>query len=616
MPVDLGRQYKFLAKYEQQLAALWRTWRALSRLRIHGLHFEFKASAKTRQILKMYRLVKKFNSTNEPAALEKALSIYFTLRPNWLLHEQSLEDKLKAFSGWANKESLELLKTSMPEVRFKKVFRPDVWYLSRGQASLFSGFLFESPLSHVIKILENEDGILKDFRLQAIEMQTAEIPRGETLRLEGVFQRGGNPCLDWFASYKLNPQSFTQLVEAAVDRQMAAKALVSLNRLANAEIDSELARSFAIFNLLANECPTSKTIRGWKLVKVKNPQWLRQDGLPEDPTADPRERIMSARYFKASNAKFTNGGLIFQDDVFIDWDSAQHPSLGFVAGNANSVVGSSGNLHYCFVKDSPTGLDFDSGIILGSRVDSNWFHFLIETLPRLLVLDKFLDKRVPVIASSRIPNSAKEALALVTERTVHYVDATTTSTVIEAYVPGPVIFHPDTQFMWGKYLPEHVNFALLRELRSIILAKLNPPLGAKKTYWSRPSNHRTIINSKTVRRLLERRGFTTRDPSSLTFAEQVASIHSSEVLVAAGGAVMSNFIFASDSTKVLVLVSAFGKAYPMPVFLGQISGASVTLLGGPPKCRPTQQNIIEQAHASFRIKPKSLRDSLGDLETD
>lgn len=570
----------------------------------------FRRDKSTPQIAGMFRNLQKFWATNDGGYLDAALIAYFKLRPMWLAYHNPENESLRLLTGWADKPTIERIAMALPDVKWKSVFRPDVWYLRGGQKGMFLGFrltLNSQQMGIFNQTLKNLSLVSDDHSVSEVSLAT--ISHSEKFRLESIGivpQRDGK---DWLTSFYISPKDFTWLVEASADKIFARYAIERLSIQDEKELSTEVQKCLAVLHLVASTKPEVTSIGSWRLKEISSPEWIPVNG---DSSPEAQSSKVPNRYFTAKNLSVFNGGILELDNKFIDWDKAQHPSLDFVAGNTNLVVGTCSNNRFCFVRESDNVATIEKGIVLGSRVDSNWFHFLIETLPRLLVVENTLPKDIPVIISSRIPSTAREALGLLTGREVIAIDATNSSLVKSAFVPGPVIYHPDTQFLWGDASIQNINIPTMRRFREKILGSVSSGAGKAQLYWPRSSRYRTVTNSRRLERFLAKRGFRVENPGDLKFKSQVESIHSSSRVVAVGGALMSNFLFASQETHIIVLVSDFGKSYPWPTLLGSVSGAKITMVGGRVVGLRTVENVVEKSHASFATRIQDLKVALSE----
>jgi capsular polysaccharide biosynthesis protein len=549
----------------------------------------------------MFSLNKKFRATNNPRHLDKSLEKYFELRTNWGLDAERFATATIVISGWASTETLRALKKLVFRSKARRVFRPDVWYQTRGRAGFFSGFSFRVSNSDVAEVMNLLKDKFPSLLSTTLMENSQDLMVGYFGRLESVNPDQRELGLNWFSTYSVSPRDFAWLVEITADRQIATVASNFFSSIEGFELSDEALFCKSKFQLMLCGAETRQRVGDWYLHDIKEPEWLELDKTVGDEIAEMR-RGVRPKYFQANDVSILNGGIILQGSSFLNWDYAQHPALDFVAGNHNYIIGSSANMNYCLIREATEGKEFEQGIIISSRVDSNWFHFLIETLPRILLVENIVPKDIPVIVSSRVPESGLEALRLVTSRQIIRVDESRATRVQRAYVPGPVIYHPDTQFLWGSDLSGCVNIAALKELRSIVLNSFDTSAIYARSYLERSGRNRVILNKWAVRLVLNKFGFKTYDPGKMSFEAQINLIVGSDLMVVPGGAVMSNFIFCKPGARIIVLVSKFGEVYSMPKLLGSVAGAEVRILGGRRDFFTLLDSIVSKSHASFRVR--------------
>ncbi len=589
-----------LEKYEPRLASIWRYWQQASRL-VRIMRFsQPKNLWKLANLAQMYGQNRKFWATNDSKYLDKALRIYFNLRSTWISDTEEFTSTSVVISGWALSQEHSQLKTLLRRFEFKRVFRPDVWYLTRKRTGLFSGFRLRAPIGEVAQVVNLIKETMPNVSFQLPLRDPGQQGSLQSARLEDCSPDPREQGLNWFSAFSISPRGFAWLVEASADTRMAKQAATLLSSLEDFNLGEDIFFCHAKFKLVSGDSSCGDSLGDFKLYEIKTPEWLGLKGSDLSPS-ELRPSIRP-KYFEAQDLVVTNGGIITENLAFIDWDKAQNPALDFVAGNHPYVIGSSVDLERCWVRQGVDGAELQSAIVLSSRVDSNWFHFLIETLPRILLINEMVPSSVPVLVSTRVPKSGVEALQLLTSRNIIKVDETKNTKVRHAYVPGPVVYHPDTQFLWGSDPSGSINVDVLLRMRSIILDSISPKPAMSKTYLARSGKHRVIQNQKVVGVILTRLGFVTHDTAIMGFKQQVELVHSSKTLVAAGGAVMSNFIFARAGAKILVLVSKLGEAYLMPKHLGSLAQANVNILGGRRGYPAFLDTMVARSHMSFKVK--------------
>ena len=169
----------------------------------------------------------------------------------------------------------------------------------------------------------------------------------------------------------------------------------------------------------------------------------------------------------------------------------------------------------------------------------NYFHFITETLPRILILQKVEDKTSILLPSfykehSFINESIRELGC-----SVFFYDVNK-----PIYIKNLTIISHTAQS--GNY-----NKLLINNLRSKLL--LNKKINRqKKIYISREKAHsRKIMNEKEVIRLLESFDFEIHCFENYSFLDQIDLIAQSKILVSIHGAGLTNMLFLGESNKVL-----------------------------------------------------------------
>ena len=116
-----------------------------------------------------------------------------------------------------------------------------------------------------------------------------------------------------------------------------------------------------------------------------------------------------------SNVFVDSYGLMFNDENFFIKDLSNSPENGFTAGNHRRVFYNYYQNRISFLENFDTNnvLQIERGVYLSGKYDANWFHFIIETLPRLLLLPDKLDRSdLPLIVSSLVPQQGLDLLEL------------------------------------------------------------------------------------------------------------------------------------------------------------------------------------------------------------
>ena len=99
-------------------------------------------------------------------------------------------------------------------------------------------------------------------------------------------------------------------------------------------------------------------------------------------------------------------------------DSTSHPKQKFVAGQWHFVKSFEEGENRCLIRRVlGETKHLDSGIFLSGRCDENWYHFILDTVPRILFVND-VPKDVPLLIRSDIPEHSKAVLATITDREI------------------------------------------------------------------------------------------------------------------------------------------------------------------------------------------------------
>lgn len=188
--------------------------------------------------------------------------------------------------------------------------------------------------------------------------------------------------------------------------------------------------------------------------------------------------------------------------------------------------------------------------VLAARGDGNYYHFLLDVVPKLGVLEQ-----APQIAPPEqwyVPQATgfqRELLDLAGVPADARVDA-----AAHPHVRADVLVVPAPPEMTEKNPPWAVQW-----LRERLLPRVAMPAGPRRRiYVTRgPSaNNRSVVNEADVQAALGERGFVPVDPGALQVVDQIRTFASAELIVAPHGAALANLVFASAGTTVVELFPA------------------------------------------------------------
>ncbi len=193
----------------------------------------------------------------------------------------------------------------------------------------------------------------------------------------------------------------------------------------------------------------------------------------------------------------------------------------------------------------PTPTRFDGRLaVITSPGSNNYFHWTLDSLPRLSLLRGMTDEIDGYYIDSRsrfhlewldILEIPKDKI--ITASPEHHIEAT------ELIVPS-------FAGVAGLPSPDGLDF-----VRSFLPSK---PNNRRRIYISRSgARRRKILNEKELLPILQRNGFETIQPGSMTVAEQMETFSSADVVVSPHGAELTNIAYCAPETKIIELFSPY-----------------------------------------------------------
>lgn len=314
-------------------------------------------------------------------------------------------------------------------------------------------------------------------------------------------------------------------------------------------------------------------------------------------------------WLQLEDAVLQDGGTVFAEGALVAYEEAADPTLDFVAGQWDSVLGSRSRRSSALVRHRERAdRRFDHGVLLSGRNDNNWYHWLIEYLPRALQLDASIPGDAPFVVSIRTPQSGVDALAALSSREVVRLDSQFAHHFDRLHVLAPPVRVLDTtQVSWKDGLA--INPGPLRAARMAWTGDLTA--GTEKIFLRRRSAHRGLLNEAELVEIAEAHGLTVLDPGQLTWAEQVEVFSTAALVVGASGAVMGNYLLMPSGSEILAITSQPLSDFILPAAIAHIGhvGFSYVLGAGSTKLtdHPNRNNWL---HSDYSVDPRHFRAAL------
>lgn len=324
-----------------------------------------------------------------------------------------------------------------------------------------------------------------------------------------------------------------------------------------------------------------------------------------------------------SNVAVGPGFSVVSPDVrkLIVYEPASHPKFGQVSGLRGLVTALPGNPELVWLTwQAKRRIHLPEAILLSGRCSINFFHWLIEYLPRL----KEIEARgglsdVPVLVSHQMPLQHYEALSifLPPDQPIVYLDPQTLADVERLHVPSFSTYVPDDfdSPLWkmGVISRTHIEF-----LRERVLGAIGEEVSGqapRKIFLSRARNvGRAMSNEREVVKLCREAGFTVVFPELMSFHEQVECFRHADVIMGPSGAAFANVVFCRPGTQVYALTSERLKTFSNFANLATTVGCTFTLVTGPNDRPPEAYASAEDyAHSSYTVPLDRIRTVLSQL---
>jgi hypothetical protein len=307
------------------------------------------------------------------------------------------------------------------------------------------------------------------------------------------------------------------------------------------------------------------------------------------------------------NVEIWHQRFIHVENKIINFDATTFPTQKFVAGNWQFGTGDKKNLGVQVVlRPSKISVNLSEAIYLMGRCDENWYHFLLDTAPRLLFFEN-VPAHVPILVRSDLPLTTKEFLKKLTPRNVIEVEPDKTAIVSRLYVcPGRSTVFDSTP---PKGLNQ-VEFSplVLKLFRDRVFSSLGINSSSypdNRISFERNSAARNVINWADLRKVLIDFSFQVLPLDINFFRIQAKVFHDAKFVVAPGGAVMANIIFMKPGTKVLVMRSWRGRNLKLWEALSQSVNLKYVEITGFPTYWGF--NFLRKIHSDYYISFRKLR---------
>ena len=309
----------------------------------------------------------------------------------------------------------------------------------------------------------------------------------------------------------------------------------------------------------------------------------------------PYQKILEGYHYKSSTQKnleikVPDLKLFKFTDVFLNSFSSaiiKDKNIFYEAINDNERF-NEGFIKYHSKKNAIVDLtgstEIEEGFFLAGNGSFNWYHWMIEILPKMLYYKEILSKIILVDNSCKTIPTMAESLRIVTEKLnvkIIYLDKNKSYKVKNLYFINEV-----NKLMFNPIDPNK-NTLPLYYFRQESLKLLNEKFRSnyfenkeenKKIFLDRKNTHRIAKNENEIRELLQHQNFHNIDGSKLNFSEQINTFSNAEVIVGTTGAAFTNIIFCKPKCKIIIFIPQNYRYYKFYREIGEMLDLKLSYL--------------------------------------
>jgi capsular polysaccharide biosynthesis protein len=250
----------------------------------------------------------------------------------------------------------------------------------------------------------------------------------------------------------------------------------------------------------------------------------------------------------------------------------------------------------------------DEAILFGGRNSTNYFHWSIEYLAKLLEVSLAeVSINVPLIVSDEMPIQHYQMLDKINRdhRPVLFVDSSTAIRIKKLWVPSTHTFTPDdfTSDHWrtSALSADHLSF-----LKTHVDSPFKFP--HKVVYLARLQHmRRNIVNEAALIRSLKKAGTQVILPELLTADQQISLFRDADVIIASCGAALANSVFRRPNSVLHMIISEGIENFTLYSNMQFMAGGHCfRIIGKPTRNRAKFRSDEDYAHSNFSIPQETI----------
>lgn len=276
--------------------------------------------------------------------------------------------------------------------------------------------------------------------------------------------------------------------------------------------------------------------------------------------------------------------------------------------------------HFALVRQWPVE-HLEAGIFLGGNGSSNYFHWIVDVLPRLGYLENQGLHAMPLLVSDELGKTPTLAQALdllapewdrvlLTHTRLYEVERLI---YISSPNTGPFNLRGRHRVRVGDYAFRPSSIAALRDaLGNAAAERAGSMRDSPKRVFLMRSEQRRGYNQDEIAACCRARGFTPVSPELLSLKDQIGMFREADMIVGPSGAAWTNIIFARPGSKCLSWLPEIARDFSAYSTLAHLVGVDMRFLTYPTRAKTTDQLY----GAGYHLDPDTFQTELDRLLTD
>ncbi|MDO8954809.1 MAG: glycosyltransferase 61 family protein [Gammaproteobacteria bacterium] len=358
-----------------------------------------------------------------------------------------------------------------------------------------------------------------------------------------------------------------------------------------------------VYEIAANKSPQLSLLSTFHQPSVKAGAAVFYDAAGNKQISIEAEVALPSCYVaKINNAKILphTSFVIMNQQLLYDYkNQIQHCDA--LSKHEDMLVGAELLKHVYFKKYPTAKNTIKYGISLLEDFQFNYYHWLLETLPKLVLLDDIPGiSSYPLLVPDKLPEQFYEALNIINadKREIIKLQANELYGVKDLIYLSNLSLSNEARHRLAKpddYCISPIAINFIREKCHELFSLQTP---SKLIYLERSAHYRALNNETEIKAAAISMGFEAVDCRHLNFKEQINLFSQAKFIIGPTGASFTNLIFTQNPAKALILYP--GTIYENFEIFNSIAkpiGLKLSFIKGSP-------NHPDNVHSNYTINPK------------